>query len=48
VLRLLERLYDLTRAARERTRKALGFELNLPRALLLAGALSGLAASCGC
>ena len=35
VLRLLERLYDLTRAARERTRKALGFELNLPRALFL-------------
>ncbi len=33
VLRLLERLYDLTRSARERTRKALGFELNLPRAL---------------
>ena len=27
------RLYDLTRSARERTRKALGFELNLPRAL---------------
>ncbi len=35
VLRLLERLYDLTRWTRERTRKALGFELNLPRALFL-------------
>ncbi|HNF96299.1 MAG TPA: AMP-binding protein [Pseudomonadota bacterium] len=35
VLRLLERLYDLTRSARERTRKALGIELNLPRALFL-------------
>lgn len=33
ILRLLERLYDLTRSMRERTRKSLGFELNLPRAL---------------
>ncbi|HMU39076.1 MAG TPA: AMP-binding protein [Pseudomonadota bacterium] len=35
VLRLLARLYDLMRSTRERTRKALGFELNLPRLLFL-------------
>lgn len=35
VLRLLERLFDLTRLVRARTRKAFGFELNLPRLLFL-------------